>query len=377
MRRAARMTVGIPLMAAGGLAGCASDSDVRGDAEVHDDPDADEVTDGAVSQDGGKTADAGGPDADAAPDIGPEFGPILFFGGSDGKEEDRTRVWDGTDWPLVSSGEPPARQSHALVYDRSRERVVLFGGARGTNKLDDTWEWDGLEWEERFPDTSLRDRSGHALAYDEARSQVLMFGGDLESTSGSAGGPTDETWIWDGTDWQELSLEESPPPRVSHALAYDQAREVVVLFGGGNWSDGWLNDTWTWNGQSWSEASPEVSPPARGYHALAYDAARERVVLFGGRDSDGQRNDTWTWDGSGWEQAAPGESPPARSSHALAYDATGRVVVLVGGLDFDPALYRVADTWIWYGHGWQKVSDESPAISGHALAPIETTPETQ
>ncbi|MHB8878486.1 MAG: hypothetical protein ACYC8T_32720, partial [Myxococcaceae bacterium] len=44
--------------------------------------------------------------------------------------------------------------------------------------------------------------------------------------------------------------------------------------------------------------------PARYGHALAYDAARQRVVLFGGLDS-AYLTDTWEWDGTTWVRRTP------------------------------------------------------------------------
>ncbi len=69
--------------------------------------------------------------------------------------------------------------------------------------------------------------------------------------------------------------------RCGHALAYDVARQRVVLFGGGG-NTGVLSDTWEWDGSNWTQRAPTNSPSSRVYHAMAYDAARQRVVLFGG-----------------------------------------------------------------------------------------------
>lgn len=60
---------------------------------------------------------------------------------------------------------------------------------------------------------------------------------------------------------------------------------------------------------------------------MAFDVARERVVLFGGEDP-GQMDDTWEWDGDAWIAHSPRISPSARQAHAMAYDATrGQIVV--------------------------------------------------
>ena len=76
---------------------------------------------------------------------------------------------------------------------------------------------------------------------------------------------------------------------------------------------------------------------ARYRPALAYDAARERVVLYGGWDTTDTFGETWEFDGSDWTQAASElQSPPARSDPALTYDeARGRVVLFGGNSDVD------------------------------------------
>jgi len=33
-----------------------------------------------------------------------------------------------------------------MVFDRLRQRAVLFGGHDGENVFGDTWEWDGTAW---------------------------------------------------------------------------------------------------------------------------------------------------------------------------------------------------------------------------------------
>src|SRR5215216_2416540 len=93
----------------------------------------------------------------------------------------------------------------------------------------------------------------------------------------------------------------------------------------------------------------DVGPSARGAHDLAYDAARERVVLFGGRAAGATlQADTWEWDGRDWTQVAD-TGPDARASHALAFDQIRGRVVLFGG---EAASALRADTWEWDGQDW-------------------------
>jgi hypothetical protein len=104
------------------------------------------------------------------------------------------------------------RSAHAMAYDSSRARVVLFGGSTSIH-LSETCEWDGSNWSRRFPSDSPPARSSHAMAYDSARSRVVVFGG-----RGLAGLLSD-TWEWDGTNWVHRSPGTGPTARSNHAMA--------------------------------------------------------------------------------------------------------------------------------------------------------------
>ena len=53
-----------------------------------------------------------------------------------------------------------------------------------------------------------------------------------------------------------------PPARFGNGIAYDAAREQVVLFGGGVTccSGNYFNDTWVWDGTTWTQVFPVTSP---------------------------------------------------------------------------------------------------------------------
>jgi hypothetical protein len=123
-------------------------------------------------------------------------------------------------------------------------------------------------------------------------------------------------------------------------MAYDAARQRVVLFGGGDGRGGVFGDTWEWDGLNWAQRNTAASPTPRQDPAMVYDAARQRIVLFGG-DGGGTRADTWEWDGLNWAQRNTATSPTLRSGHAMAYDAAHQRVVLFGGF----GLY--VDTWLY------------------------------
>ncbi len=334
-------------------------------------------------------------------------GRVVLFGGWSARPSGPladTWEWDGTDWVRLSpSKSPSARTGHAMTYDAGRQRVVLFGG----DGLGETWEWDGTDWTERFPAVAPAARWNHAMAYDAARQRVLLFGGYVPAPKAASS----DTWEWDGTSWTQRSPVQSPPARQSHAIAYDAARQRVVLFGG--WSDlqmgppppygSPLSDSWEWDGTNWAQPPLIPGPPARSSHAMAYDAVRQCVVLFGGAGWDDtwewsesrwtrrlavpfagegyamadaaarQRivlfatGDTWEWDGLSWRQAFPPASPSARAWHAMAEDAARQRVVLFGGSELSPLVLN--DTWTWDGTLWvQRFPSSAPgARSSHAM----------
>ncbi len=204
-------------------------------------------------------------------------------------------------------------------------------------------------------------RAGHAMAYDSARERLVLFGG------GNQDGYLADTWEWDGASWVNVTPAVSPPARSGHAMAYDSARGRVVLFGGRPPYGDYPADTWEWDGTTWVDVTPAVSPPGREAPAMAYDSARGRVVLFGGANR-GYLDDTWEWDGTAWVNVTPAVNPLARYFHALVYDSARGRVVLFGGRG--PYIGDLADTWEWDGTAWVNVTPASspPSRSRHGLA---------
>lgn len=260
-----------------------------------------------------------------------------------------THTWesDGTAWTLrIPAASPSQRRHHAMAWDSSRRRIVLFGGVIGESAsrvyLSDTWEWDGKTWVERHPLTAPPPRGWHAMAYDDARQRLVLYGGWGRTPSSDR--VLGDTWEWDGTAWSELSPATSPPELASHSLAYDSVRQRTVLVGGFGTGEEQAA-TWEWDGITWTQRMPALSPPKRWNAALTFDPGRGRIVLFGGiyamHGSSGSRGDTWEWDGTSWTELNPAVSPPRGDSN-MAFDAAKRRSVLVAGsqtLEWDGAVW--------------------------------------
>jgi hypothetical protein len=259
----------------------------------------------------------------------------VLFGGEyfDGQYHNfsDTWTWSGSAWEEKQVFGPSARTSSAMAYDAARGVVVLFGGySHATNTdNDETWEWDGVAWTQRGPFVRPSARHGHAMAYDAGRGVVVLFGGTSSVVSNA------ETWEWNGSIWVRRCTNCGPSPRYYLAMAHDSVLRETVLFGGAGDNNARNDETWAWNepANAWTQRHPEPSPSPRNDHAMAYDIARERIVLFGGGIPSIRYGDTWDWNGSGagsWSQRPIG-GPSARNAPAMAYDTDRRVTVLFGG----------------------------------------------
>ena len=270
---------------------------------------------------------------------------IVMFGGVQVKDRAQPLyIYEGINWQRVpSSGDWPVWRSHfGMAYDASRNVVVVFGGFQGgSDYLGDTWEWDGSQWEEKFPEQNPTDRYGVAMTYEESTNLVYLFGGSTESFQSS-----DELWIWDGVNWIDISPDTGPSARLSARMVDDSDRNKIVLFGGTDDGNTELHDTWEWDGIQWEEVITPLSPTGKRSHTLVFDSNRHVTVLFGGNDDPyGLSQETWEYDGIDWFQIQTVHKPVARRAHAACYDSTRGRIVMYGGYSETGSLN---DTWEYY-----------------------------
>jgi hypothetical protein len=306
--------------------------------------------------DGGTDAGGTARDASSTSDGGRDAGPAdagARDAGTDASVEPMCSAARPCRWRRATpASSPPALAWAAMAYDRARERIVLFGGAAtvdGGSISGATWSWDGATWTELALAAQPSPRWTHGMVYDDARERVVLFGGQ----SDSAGNALDDTWEWDGSAWTEIATASAPSPRGVHGgMAYDTARERVVLRGGGTLPGRELfADTWEYDGAGWVEVegpgpSPRVGP------AMVYDPARGRTLLFGGGTWSPYFDDLWQYDGAGWTEIALDLAPPERQSGRMVFDPTRDLVVLFGGGNIG----TLSDLWEWDGTEWTEIA---------------------
>lgn len=199
----------------------------------------------------------------------------------------------------------------------------------------------------------------HGMAYDAARDRVVLYGG----ATGSGATLRGDQWEWDGSSWSLVSAAAAPGLRRGMGMVYDPARNRTVVFGG--ITSGGINaETWEFDSETvaWTQIITPLSPPPRGFAGMTYDSARQRVVLFGGWATGlNYLQDTWEYDGTTWVEVGDGSptAPPPRGFHSLAYNPVTQRSVLFGGIlgELSQTTY-FNDTWEWNGSSWAQAAPQ-------------------
>ena len=231
---------------------------------------------------------------------------VILFGGHDHTSWQLNDTWAydyNTDiWEQVAAG-PPNHLGPRLAYDAESDRVILFGGWNGQTGFaqDDTWAYDynSDTWTKMDPSVRPPGRNSQLLIYDAESDRIITWGGfgvDYKPVD-------DRVWAYDfNTDaWAELKPGEGPAPlvRFDTIAAYDVESDRIVTYGGeAYFGDAPRLETWTYdyNTNTWNLMQPTANPGPLLDNAMAYSDAADRVILFGGY-SEGQLSAaTWSYD---------------------------------------------------------------------------------
>jgi len=225
---------------------------------------------------------------------------VVLFGGQTGVFPNITVLrdtweWDGTLWVQRATNGPDTRVHFSMAYDRARGRVVLYGGFNASQgEIRDLWEWDGSAWTQQQVATAAN-VVAVGTGYDEKVGVLYLF-------SVLTGTQTVVADVWNGS-----SLTRSAAAGPGCVLPQPQLVALGPVRGGLLFHAGTcgpnLNtpETWRWDGVVWSKLAG-AQPTFRTNAAMAYDRARDRVVLFGGEIGAGVPDlaDTWEFDGTTW-----------------------------------------------------------------------------
>lgn len=260
---------------------------------------------------------------------------------------------------------PSPRLAPRIAFDEESGVGVLFGGrglddpATGlTHATDETWTWVRNHWVQQFPLQRPPARSDHAMVYDSSRGRVILFGGRKEATVVRQKFTLlGDTWAWQDGEWLDLAPGNAPPARSFPGLAYDRDRDRVILFGGFDYTaDGKslqaLSDTWEFDGHDWtrvSDSGPEVSKPL-----LVFDAERHQTLMLATGTDIKPAMYRWNSETSAWESVTPTLLPPCVNEAQLVYQVHNARPLVAGGLCGGSSFLE--ETYEWDGTTWVKIT---------------------
>jgi len=192
-------------------------------------------------------------------------------------------------------------------------------------------------WTEVFPSVRPSKRHSHAMAFDAARGVVVMYGGSYGSTYRA------DTWTWNGTTWQQAVTTGGPGDKALATMVWHPERNQVLLVGGRS-RLGFVMDTWAWDGKSWTQILTSGGSLRQGPQSIAYDPKRKVLVAF-----DGSRTSEWPGYGN-WFERKTANAPNTGERGAMVYDAAAGTILL----------YTQGQTWTYDGTDWRR---HTPAVS--------------
>ena len=249
---------------------------------------------------------------------------------------------------------PPPCWGADLIYHPQFKQMLLVNCVSdpGEESPLTIWGWDGTNWQR----VTQGDPPGRILggaAYDEKRDVLVLYGGrpvELEKCS-------QETWEWDGQSWEKK--EAAPPTACDHVkMVYDAAKGETILFSGLDPSEKPVNETWSWNGEAWQLLSKE-GPESRGHFGFVYDPNHEQTFLYGGYTSS-PTDEFWAWKDDAWQEIDfPG---PGKLSHfGMTYDTDANALYIFGGATRSSTFSSLTDkTWVLTGGNWR---ERNPGLS--------------
>ena len=197
-----------------------------------------------------------------------------------------------------------------MVWDSTRERMLLFGGYRNEEYLDDTWAYDTKtsDWVQLQTTGNPPARSQHGMVYDPDRDEILLFGGRGTRTQ-----PLHDTWSLDldTLQWNMLP----PPSGAPHPRARDHVQMArdplsgITVIRGHSLGEELPDETWHFDteARTWTWVETKGQPQGASHGLLCAVEAAGGLMFLGG-DSDPQ---TWLYEPrtTTWTQLEPGAHP--------------------------------------------------------------------
>ena len=205
--------------------------------------------------------------------------------------------WKGSSWTRLETASEFKADHHEMVYLNHTGQLMAFGGWDGEKVLGDTWIWSG-SWNKQL-ELSPPARSAFSMYYNEADSSAYLYGGLWIN------GQYADIWKWYDGNWAALCEPYDNSSLDHHAMIFDSHRIRAIGFGGKNYKYIVQNKTFSLDDGRIRIMSDE-GPPARHSFGFAFDQKRNVAIMYGGKEykkgDQKARGDMWIWDGSQWKK---------------------------------------------------------------------------
>ena len=258
----------------------------------------------------------------------------------------------------IDQNPPPCWEADLIYHTRLKKLVLVNCVADPSSAaLLTVWSWDGTHWQKVTQDGPPGRILGGA-AYDEIRDVLVLYGGRPVEL----GRCSQETWEWDGEFWEQINA--SPPTACDHVrMVYDASIQRSILFSGLDPSENLVNETWSWDGRKWKLLTEE-GPQSRGHFGFVYDPSQRRTLLYGGYASS-VSDEFWLWKDKTWEQIdVPGPGP--LSHFGITLDTEASALYIFGGATSDSTFSSLTnETWVLKDGRWEELHlASSPSARG-------------
>jgi hypothetical protein len=213
--------------------------------------------------------------------------------------------------PFWTYGTPLTRETHVMVYDPVRDRLMIYGGSDENEDRDEVLALDlavPSTWAvlpasgESPPPTNIR----YANVLDTANDRLWIFGGGSR------------TWYYDvgAGIWGHLDVAGLHPGRGHFVI--DPVTGTILL------RESATGSMWRWNPDvpEWSMVPTSGTPPIGGF-TLVDSLTHALYVITDRVDVLDLENGAWSW------LPTSGRFPALRT--AAAFDAAARRIVMYGG----------------------------------------------
>ena len=228
---------------------------------------------------------------------------VLLYGGYVPADNDDTWVYDLSDnkWTKkMPAANPGVRWAHRMATVDCDDRVVLFGGTDTVELMNDTWIYDLSEdnWTLMTCDPAPAARNSHGMVMLHGQDKILLFGGTRGTWP-----HFNDTWEYDVGDntWTERSPQNRPSGRYSFGMSSFWGSDRTLIYGGVIDSPGKDQESWMYDhsDNNWTlQDHSDQSPISLSGHRLASIYNDDRLIMFGGFDGDVYIDQTREYDQS-------------------------------------------------------------------------------